>query len=104
MTDTPMYNVASAVFCRSLAIVRSLQLPGCDSIESTVKLTKVTQKVIWALNFKQQVDSLSFRLVLSKLKIVVQSKTYSNTSKVMRFGKVYFDPITYFIGALWLHL
>ena len=29
MTDPPMYNVASAVFCRSLAIVRSLPLPGC---------------------------------------------------------------------------
>ena len=31
MTDPPMYNVASAVFCRSLAIVRSLPLPGCGS-------------------------------------------------------------------------
>ena len=30
MTEPPMYNVASAVFCRSLAIVRSLPLPGCD--------------------------------------------------------------------------
>ena len=29
MTDPPMYNVASAVFWRSLAIVRSLPLPGC---------------------------------------------------------------------------
>ena len=29
MTNPPMYNVASAVFCRSLAIVRSLPLPGC---------------------------------------------------------------------------
>ena len=29
MTDPPMYNVASAVLCRSLAIVRSLPLPGC---------------------------------------------------------------------------
>ena len=29
MTDAPMYNVASAVFCRSLAIVRSLSLPEC---------------------------------------------------------------------------
>ena len=29
MTDPPMYSVASAVFCRSLAIVRSLPLPGC---------------------------------------------------------------------------
>ena len=24
-----MYNAASAVFCRSLAVVRSLPLPGC---------------------------------------------------------------------------
>ena len=30
MTDPPMYNVASAVLCHSLAIVRSLPLPGCD--------------------------------------------------------------------------
>ena len=29
MTDPPMYNVASAVLCRSLAIVRSPPLPGC---------------------------------------------------------------------------
>ena len=29
MTDPPMYNVANAVFHRSLAIVRSLPLPGC---------------------------------------------------------------------------
>ena len=29
MTDPPMYNVASAVLCHSLAIVRSLPLPGC---------------------------------------------------------------------------
>ena len=29
MTDPPMYNVANAVFYRSLAIVRSLPLPGC---------------------------------------------------------------------------
>ena len=29
MTDPPMYNVASAIICRSLAIVRSLPLPGC---------------------------------------------------------------------------
>ena len=29
MTDPPMYNVASAVLWRSLAIVRSLPLPGC---------------------------------------------------------------------------
>ena len=29
MTDPPMYKVANAVFCRSLAIVRSLPLPGC---------------------------------------------------------------------------
>ena len=29
MTDPPMYNVASAVLCCSLAIVRSLPLPGC---------------------------------------------------------------------------
>ena len=28
MTDTPMYNVASALLCRSLAIVWSLPLPG----------------------------------------------------------------------------
>ena len=28
MTDPPMYNVTSAVTCRSLAIVRSLPLPG----------------------------------------------------------------------------
>ena len=31
MTDPPMYNVANAVFCRSLAIVRSLPLPGCGN-------------------------------------------------------------------------
>ena len=30
MTNRPMYNVASAVSCRSLAIVRSLPLPGCE--------------------------------------------------------------------------
>ena len=30
MTDPPMYNVASAVTSRSLAIVRSLPLPGCE--------------------------------------------------------------------------
>ena len=30
MTDPPMYTVASAVLCCSLAIVRSLPLPGCD--------------------------------------------------------------------------
>ena len=30
MTDPPMYNVASAILYRSLAIVRSLPLPGCD--------------------------------------------------------------------------
>ena len=30
MTGPPMYNVASAVLCRSLAIVWSLPLPGCD--------------------------------------------------------------------------
>ena len=29
VTDPPMYNVASAVLWRSLAIVRSLPLPGC---------------------------------------------------------------------------
>ena len=29
VTDPPMYIVASAVLCRSLAIVRSLPLPGC---------------------------------------------------------------------------
>ena len=29
VTDPPMYNVASAVFFHSLAIVRSLPLPGC---------------------------------------------------------------------------
>ena len=29
VTDPPMYKVASAVFWRSLAIVRSLPLPGC---------------------------------------------------------------------------
>ena len=31
MTDPPMYNIADDVTCRSLAIVRSLPLPGCDS-------------------------------------------------------------------------
>ena len=30
MTDPQMYNVASAVLCRSLAIVRSHPLPGCE--------------------------------------------------------------------------
>ena len=30
MTDPPMYNIASDVTCHSLAIVRSLSLPGCD--------------------------------------------------------------------------
>ena len=30
MTDPPMFNVASAVLCCSIAIVRSLPLPGCD--------------------------------------------------------------------------
>ena len=29
MTNPPMYNVASAVLYRTLAIVRSLPLPGC---------------------------------------------------------------------------
>ena len=29
MTNSSMYNVASAVLCCSLAIVRSLPLPGC---------------------------------------------------------------------------
>ena len=36
MTDPPMYNVANAVFCRSLAIVRSLPLPGCDKTISVI--------------------------------------------------------------------
>ena len=36
MTDPPMYNVANAVFCRSLAIVRSLSLPGCDVLHMTI--------------------------------------------------------------------
>ena len=31
MTDPPMYNVASAVTCLTLVIVRSLPLPGCVS-------------------------------------------------------------------------
>ena len=30
MTDPPMYNIASDVTSRSLAIVLSLLLPGCD--------------------------------------------------------------------------
>ena len=38
-----------------------------------------------------------------KLKIV-QLQSYNNISKVMRFGKVYFDPLASFIRALWLHL
>ena len=30
VTNRPMYNIASAVTCRTLAIVRSLPLPGCE--------------------------------------------------------------------------
>ena len=30
VTNRPMYNISSAVTCRTLAIVRSLPLPGCD--------------------------------------------------------------------------
>ena len=49
MTDSPMYNVANAVLCRSLAIVRSLPLPGFVNSNvrlqlpqfSDVKMTKV---------------------------------------------------------------
>ena len=35
MTNRPMYNIASAVTCRTLAIVGSLPLPGCDNEEFT---------------------------------------------------------------------
>ena len=51
MTDPPMYNVASAIICRSLAIVRSLPLPGCGHILvffnrhcSTINLVKEKQR------------------------------------------------------------
>ena len=30
VTNSPMYNIASAVTCRTLAIVLSLPLPECD--------------------------------------------------------------------------
>ena len=36
MTAPPMYNVASAVLCRTLAIVWSLPLPGCVSLCASV--------------------------------------------------------------------
>ena len=42
MTDPPMYNVASAIFCLSLAIVPSLPLPGCDVCSPHVG------KIAWA--------------------------------------------------------
>ena len=43
VTDPPMYNVASAVFWRSLAIVRSLPLPGCanENIRNKRQIVKI---------------------------------------------------------------
>ena len=56
MTDPPMYNVASAVLCRSLAIVRSLPLPGCNyesavnsEIFAKVLLSQIALKDIFAM-------------------------------------------------------
>ena len=57
----------------------------------TTTLFCVTRRVVVAdLNFKQQFDSMPFRLGL--LIKIVQSQSYSNTSKVIGFGKVYFAP------------
>ena len=39
MANPPMYNVASAVLYRTLAIVRSLPLPGCE--ETTTEIAKL---------------------------------------------------------------
>ena len=57
---------------------------GC---KNTTTLICVTRRMIRAyLNFKQQFDSMSYRLGTSSFKLS------SRTSKVMPFGKVYFDP------------
>ena len=45
MTDPPMYNVASAVFCRSLAIVWSLPLPGCGLVYRLVRSVADTMRL-----------------------------------------------------------
>ena len=55
MTDPPMYIVASAVLCRSLAIVWSLPLPGCGLmiyilLKYTIRIYKLYTKNV-LLNF-----------------------------------------------------
>ena len=52
MTDPPMYNVASAVICHTLAIVWSLPLPGCD-IGYCYVLHKILRKL-----YDLQIDNL----------------------------------------------
>ena len=44
------------------------------------------------LNFKQQFDSICLSVWVFKIKNLL-SQRYSNTSKLMRFGKVYLTPL-----------
>ena len=47
MTDPVMYNVASAILCRSLAIVRSLPLPGCDIRLKTLLQQGISEPIFY---------------------------------------------------------
>ena len=50
-------------------------------------------------NFKHQYNNLTYKTESLKL-INIQSQCYRNTSKLMQFGKVYFDPLYFRYGLV----
>ena len=82
MTDPPMYNVASAILCRSLAIVRSLPLPGCGcalkSMVGTVLPAKSDSDVMLCLQYNRQITCV---LILSSSDLSIRVGTITIVTK-----------------------